>query len=125
MELRSLTKAEAEIMRILWQAEKAFVKDIIEKMSEPKPAYTTVSTFLRILEKKNIVAHKTYGNTHEYYPLISEEEYKGHEVKQLMQNYFDNSATSLVSFFVNEKNLKEEELDELIDFIKENRSKKQ
>ncbi|WAC14644.1 BlaI/MecI/CopY family transcriptional regulator [Dyadobacter pollutisoli] len=123
MEIRSLTRAEAEIMRILWQLEKAFIKDILIRMSEPKPAYTTVSTFIRILEKKEIVAHNTYGNTHEYYPLISEEEYRRHEVQQLMENYFDNSVGNLVSFFVKDNYLKDKDLDELMAFITTNKGK--
>lgn len=124
MELRSLTRAEAEIMRILWQLNKAFIKDILAQMAEPKPAYTTVATFIRILEKKEMVAHTTYGNTHEYYPLVSEADYRRHEAKQLVENYFENSVTSLVSFFVSDNALTERELDDLADFIEKRRAKK-
>jgi BlaI family penicillinase repressor len=123
MEIRSLTRAEAEIMKILWQLEKAFIKDILALMPEPKPAYNTVSTFIRILEKKNVVGHTTYGNTHQYFPLIGEEEYKRHEVQQLMANYFDNSVENLVSFFVKDNNLKTKDFDEIMKFINENKSK--
>ena len=122
MEPRSLTRAEAEIMKILWQLGKAFIKDILAQMNEPKPAYTTVATFVRILEKKGIVAHTTYGNTHEYYPLISEQEYRKYEVQQLVENYFDNSVTKLVSFFMKEDNLKKSDLDDLAAFIEKNKS---
>ena len=124
MKIRSLTRAEAEIMKILWQLKKAFIKDILALMPEPKPAYNTVSTFIRILEKKNVVGHTTYGNTHQYFPLIEEEEYKRHEIQQLMVNYFDNSVTNLVSFFVNDNNLKAKDFDEIMKFIEENKSKK-
>lgn len=124
MEPRSLTKAEAEIMKILWQLGKAFIKDIIAQMNEPKPAYTTVATFVRILEKKGIVSHKTYGNTHEFYPLISEQEYRKYEVQQLVENYFDNSVTNLVSFFMKDDNLKKSDLDDLAAFIEKNKSRK-
>ena len=117
MELRSLTRAEAEIMKILWQLKRAFIKDVLAQMPEPKPAYTTVATFLKILEKKQIVSYNTYGNSHEFFPLISEEEYRRHEVNQLMDNYFDNSVANLVSFFVNEKGLEDKDLDELASFI--------
>lgn len=117
MERRSLTKAEAEIMKILWQLKKGFIKDILAKMDDPKPAYTTVATFLKILEKKQVISHTTYGNAHEFFPLVSEEEFRRHEVDQLMDNYFDNSVASLVSFFVKEKGLKDEDLDELAAFI--------
>lgn len=124
MEPRSLTRAEAEIMKILWQLGKAFIKDILAQMDEPRPAYTTVATFVRILEKKGIVTHVTYGNTHEYYPLISEQEYRKYEVQQLVENYFDNSVTNLVSFFMKEDNLKKSDLDDLAAFIEKNKSKK-
>ena len=73
MEIRNLTRAEEEVMRILWQLKKAFVKDILAEMPEPKPAYNTVSTIIRILEKKEVFGYNAYGKTHEYYPLISEE----------------------------------------------------
>ncbi|MBO9611363.1 MAG: BlaI/MecI/CopY family transcriptional regulator [Dyadobacter sp.] len=124
MEPRSLTRAEAEIMKILWQLGKAFIKDILAQMNDPKPAYTTVATFVRILEKKGIVAHTAYGNTHEYYPLISEQEYRKYEVQQLVENYFDNSVTNLVSFFMKEDNLKKSDLDDLAAFIEKNKSKR-
>lgn len=124
MEPRSLTRAEAEIMKILWQLGKAFIKDILARMDEPRPAYTTVATFVRILEKKGIITHVTYGNTHEYYPLISEQEYRKYEVQQLVENYFDNSVTNLVSFFMKEDNLKKSDLDDLAAFIEKNKSKK-
>lgn len=123
MEMRSLTRAETEIMKILWKLEKAFIKDILALMPDPKPAYNTVSTFIRILEKKKVIDHITYGNTHQYFPLITEEEFKRHEIQQLMANYFDNSVTNLVSFFVNENNLKSKDFEELRDFIKENEGK--
>ncbi|WP_028665154.1 BlaI/MecI/CopY family transcriptional regulator [Runella zeae] len=120
MEIRSLTRAEAEIMKILWKLQKAFVKEILAQMPDPKPAYNTVATFIKILEKKNIVSHITYGSTHQYFPLITEEEYKRHEVEQLMGNYFENSAANLVSFFFNDKKLNANELDEIMEFVKKN-----
>jgi BlaI family transcriptional regulator, penicillinase repressor len=123
MEPRSLTRAEAEIMKILWQLGKAFIKDILAQMAEPRPAYTTVATFVRILEKKGVVSHTTYGNTHEYYPLISEQEYRKYEVQQLVENYFDNSITNLVSFFMKDDNLKKSDLDDLAAFIEKNKGK--
>lgn len=120
MEIRSLTRAETEIMKILWKLEKAFIKDILALMPDPKPAYNTVATFVRILEKKKVIDHFTYGNTHQYFPVITEEEFKRHEIQQLMANYFDNSVSNLVSFFVNENNIQEKEFEELRDFIKKN-----
>lgn len=123
MEPRSLTRAEAEIMKILWQLGKAFIKDILAQMPEPKPAYTTVATFIRILEKKGVVAHETYGNTHQFYPLITEQEYRKYEVQQLVENYFDNSVSNLVSFFMNDDTLKKSDLAELAAFIEKNKGK--
>lgn len=121
MEIRSLTRAESSIMRILWKLQKAFVKEILAQMPDPKPAYNTVATFIKILEKKNIVSHITYGSTHQYYPLISEEEYKRYEVEQLMGNYFENSAANLVSFFFNDKKLDTNDLEEIMEFIRKNK----
>jgi BlaI family penicillinase repressor len=122
MEIRPLTRAEEEIMRILWQLKKAFVKDILAEMPEPKPAYNTVSTIIRILEKKEIVGYTAYGKTHEYFPLITEEEYKRHEMQQLMVNYFDNSLPNLVSFFVKDNDLKTKDLEEIMKLINDHKS---
>lgn len=114
MEIRSLTRAEEEIMLILWQMGKGFVKDVLAEMPEPKPAYNTVSTIIRILEKKGFVGYTAYGKTHEYYPLISQADYKRYEMKQLLETYFDNSLPQLVSFFVKDQKLDAKELDEIL-----------
>ncbi|QMW02927.1 BlaI/MecI/CopY family transcriptional regulator [Spirosoma foliorum] len=117
MQIRELTKAEEEIMRVLWQLKKAFVKDVLAELPEPKPAYNTVSTIIRILEKKELVGYTAYGKTHEYYPLITEEEYRRFQTEQLMANYFDNSLKKLVSFFVKDKNISLTEADEIIKLL--------
>ena len=117
MPLRDLTKAEEEIMRVLWQLQKGFVKDVLAELPEPKPAYNTVSTIIRILEKKELVGYRAYGKTHEYYPLITEEEYRRFQTEQLMANYFDNSLKKLVSFFVKDKNISLSEADEIINLL--------
>ncbi|GAB2519322.1 BlaI/MecI/CopY family transcriptional regulator [Spirosoma aerophilum] len=117
MPIRDLTKAEEEIMRVLWQLQKGFVKDVLAELPEPKPAYNTVSTIIRILEKKELVGYRAYGKTHEYYPLISEEEYRRFQTDQLMANYFDNSLKKLVSFFVQDKNISLSEADEIIKLL--------
>lgn len=117
MQLRELTKAEEEIMRVLWQLGKGFVKDVLSELPEPKPAYNTVSTIIRILEKKELVGYTAYGKTHEYYPLISEEQYRRFQTEQLMTNYFDGSLKKLVSFFVSEKNVSLSEADEIIKLL--------
>lgn len=116
-ELRALTRAEEEIMRILWSIKQGFVKDVLAEMPEPKPAYNTVSTIIRILEKKEFVGYTAYGKTHEYFPLITEEEYKRFEVTQLMGNYFDNSLPKLVSFFVKDNNINVSDLDDIVKLI--------
>ncbi|GAB4049303.1 BlaI/MecI/CopY family transcriptional regulator [Spirosoma litoris] len=117
MQIRELTKAEEEIMRVLWQLKKGFVKDVLAELPEPKPAYNTVSTIIRILEKKELVGYTAYGKTHEYYPLITEEEYRRFQTEQLMANYFDNSLKKLVSFFVKDKNISLTEADEIIKLL--------
>ncbi len=117
MPIRELTKAEEEIMRVLWQLKKGFVKDVIVELPEPKPAYNTVSTIIRILEKKELVGYTAYGKTHEYFPLITEEEYRRFQTEQLMTNYFDGSLKKLVSFFVQDKNISLNEADEIIKLL--------
>lgn len=121
MEQKELTKAEEQIMQVLWKIRKGFIKDILEEVPEPRPAYTTLSTITRILEKKGFVGYKAYGKTHEYFPLISEEDYKKFITEKLVSNYFGNSFKSLISFFVEEKNISLKEADELIRIIEENK----
>lgn len=117
--MKQLTKAEEQIMQILWKVEKGFVKDIIEYLPQPKPAYNTVSTIVRILEKKGFVSHKAYGNTYQYYPLISKEEYTKAYLKSIMKNYFSNSFEEMVSFFARDKDMNVEELEAIQKMIKE------
>lgn len=117
MKIKELTKAEEQIMQILWQLDEAIVKDIIDKIPEPKPAYNTVSTVVRVLEGKGFVDHKAYGNSHVYFPVISEAEYKKFTFDKMMKGYFNNSYKSLVSFIANEKKLDINELDELTKLI--------
>ena len=117
--MKELTKAEEQVMKILWKIGKGFVKDIIAKFPDPKPAYNTVSTIVRILEKKGIVSYKAYGKTHEYYPLISRKEYTKGFLKDFMGSYFGNSFGSLVSFFAKESEMSVEELVELKQIMEE------
>ncbi|WP_320112723.1 BlaI/MecI/CopY family transcriptional regulator [Draconibacterium orientale] len=116
--MKELTKAEEQVMQLLWKLEKAFVKDIIEEMPVPKPAYNTVSTIVRILEKKGFVGHNAYGKTHEYFPLISRKEYTRSFMKNFMRNYFSGSFQEMVSFFAREDNMSLSELDELMEDVK-------
>jgi BlaI family transcriptional regulator, penicillinase repressor len=112
-----LTRAEEQIMQILWRLEKAFVKDIVDQMPNPKPAYNTVSTIVRILEKKEFVGHTAYGKTHEYFPLISKKEYTGTYLKGFIKNYFGNSYRQMVSFFAKEEDLSVKEMEEIISLL--------
>jgi len=117
--MKKLTRKEEEVMKILWKLEKAFVKDIIEEYDEPKPHYNTVSSLVRLLQDKGIIGFKQYGNTYEYFPLMTKEEYRKTFMKQVVSDYFDNSYKSAVAFFVKEKGLSPAELEELIKLIKE------
>jgi BlaI family transcriptional regulator, penicillinase repressor len=117
MKIKELTKAEEQIMQILWQLKEAIVKDILDQMPEPRPAYNTVSTVVRVLEGKGFVDHKAYGNSHVYFPLIAEADYKKFTFDKMMKNYFNDSYKSLVSFIADEKKLSVNELDELTNLI--------
>ena len=115
--MKDLTKAEEQVMHALWKLEKAFVKDVIEEFPEPKPAYNTVSTIIRILEKKEFVDHKAFGKTHQYFPVVSKEDYTKHTAGQLVDNYFGGSFKNLVSFFVKDNDMTVKEMDELMKVI--------
>lgn len=117
--MKELTRAEDQVMQILWTLEKAFVKDIIEKMPDPKPAYNTVSTIIRILETKGFVGHKAYGKTHEYYPLITKEKYTKFYLNNMIKGYFNGSFQNLVSFFAKENKLSTQDLNKLLKEIKD------
>lgn len=119
---RELTKAEEEVMQILWDLGKAFVKEILEKMPEPKPAYNTVSTIIRILENKQFVGYNAFGKSHQYYPLVAKEDYKNLLTGKLLEDYFDNSATGMLSFFIENNQMNANELEEILQLIKNNRS---
>jgi BlaI family penicillinase repressor len=117
-DIKELTKAEDQIMQILWTLEKAFVKDIVEAMPDPKPAYNTVSTIVRILETKGFIDHTAYGKTHEYYPLISKEKYTRFYLNNLLKGYFDGSFQNLVSFFARENKLSTTDVQKLLAEVK-------
>ncbi len=117
MPIKELTKAEEQVMQLLWQLNEAIVKDILELMPEPKPAYNTVSTVVRVLEGKGFINHKAYGNSHVYFPIITEAAYKKFTFDKMMTNYFSNSYESLVSFIANEKKLDLQQLEELTKII--------
>jgi BlaI family transcriptional regulator, penicillinase repressor len=116
--MKELTKAEEQVMQILWAIEEGFVNDILEKMPEPKPAYNTVSTIVRILEKKGFIGHKAYGKTHQYYPLVPKNEYTSSFLKNFVGNYFGNSFREMVSFFAKEDNMSVKEIETLMEEVK-------
>jgi BlaI family penicillinase repressor len=122
--MKTLTKAEEQIMQKLWNLKKAHVKDIIAELPRPKPAYNTVSTIIRILEKKGFVSHLAQGKTHEYYPLVSKNAYRKSFFGNFFQNYFSNSYLSFISFFAKNQNLSLEELEEMQKIIQEEIKKK-
>jgi len=112
--MKELTKAEEQIMQILWKLDEAFVKEIIEKLPNPKPAYNTVSTIVRILEKKGFVAHTAFGKSHRYYPLVKKEAYTKVHMKSFVNNYFSNSFENMVSFFAKEQSISINEMEEIM-----------
>jgi predicted transcriptional regulator len=116
--MKEMTKAEEEIMQILWSLEKAFVKEILAEFKEPKPAYNTVSTIIRILEKKGFVGYEAFGKTHQYFPVVSKEEYKGQISTSLISNYFGGSVENLVSFFAKKEEININELDDILNELK-------
>lgn len=115
--MKKLTRKEEELMKILWQIKEGFVKDIAEHYSDPKPHYNTISSLVRLLEEKGYIDHKAYGNTHQYFPMISKQEYRKVFIKDVVKDYFDNSYKQTVSLFIEEKKLSNEDLDELIELI--------
>lgn len=112
--MKQLTKAEEEIMQVLWVLSKANVKQIIEMLPEPKPAYNTVSTIVRILENKSFVGYEKKGKGHVYFPLVKKQDYSNESLHQLMDNYFQGSFKSMVSFFVKKNDINLSELESVL-----------
>lgn len=113
-----LTRAEEEVMQILWQIKKGFVKNMVEMFPDPKPAYNTVSTIVRILETKGFVSHTAYGKTHEYYPLVEKDEYRKKYLNSMLHNYFGGSFRQMASFFVKNEKMDTRELEEILNLMK-------
>ena len=118
METKELTRAELEIMQILWNIDRGFVNNILEAMPEPKPAYNTVSTIVRILEKKGFVAHKSFGKSHEYYAVVDRQSYTRGFMSNVLNNFFGGSVGNMVSFLSHEKGISVSEADEIIKMLK-------
>ncbi len=112
--MRELTKAEEQVMQVLWKIRKGFVKEILEEFPDPKPAYNTVSTIVRILQDKGFVRHNAYGRTHEYYPVVSKDEYSKTHLTTFVEDYFSSSFGKMVSFFAREKSISIKEMEEIM-----------
>jgi predicted transcriptional regulator len=110
-----LTNKEEEIMRVLWNLKQAFVKEVVEELPDPKPHYNTVSTTVRNLEDKGYISHKAFGKTHQYFPLISKEDYRKSFMQKTIHQYFESSYKNVVSFFAREEKISVEELKEIIE----------
>lgn len=122
--MRELTRAEEQVMQVLWKIKKGFVKEILVHFNEPKPAYNTISTIVRILQEKGFVSHKAYGRTHEYFPIVSKSDYSKSHLKTFVKDYFSNSFEKMVSFFASEKSISVKEMEEIMK-IMEGEVKKQ
>jgi predicted transcriptional regulator len=116
-EMQKLTNKEEEIMHILWKLDKAFVKDVLAEIETDKPHYNTLSTIIRNLEEKGYVSYNAYGKTHQYYPIVSMEDYKKRFMNTAIENYFNSSYKNVVSFFAKEEKISVEELKEIIEII--------
>ncbi|MEH0153892.1 BlaI/MecI/CopY family transcriptional regulator [Limibacter armeniacum] len=117
--MKELTKAEEQIMQVLWKLDKAFLKDIVEKLPEPRPAYTTVSTVIRVLVKKQFIGFNTYGKVNEYYPAVSKEAYFKTHFSGMVKNFFNNSLKGFASFFAGDKEMDLKELEEIKSIVEQ------
>jgi predicted transcriptional regulator len=115
--MQKLTNKEEEIMHILWKLEKAFVKDVLAEIKIDKPHYNTLSTIIRNLEEKGYVSYNAYGKTHQYFPIVSKEDYKKRFMTTAIENYFNSSYKNVVSFFAKEEKISVDELKEIIELI--------
>lgn len=121
---KQLTKAEEQFMQILWALEEASVQEIIDQLPEPKPAYNTVSTIIRILENKDFVAHKAKGRGYIYFPLVSKSIYTNQSLQKIVDGYFGGSFKSMVSFFVNKNEVDFKELDTILKIINDKKTER-
>ncbi len=117
-QFKPLTKAEEEIMQVLWKLEKAFVKEVIEELPEPKPHYNTVSTIVKILEEKGFVDHQSFGKSNRYFPVVHKDDYSRKSMKQFVGKYFEGSFANMLSFFAKEKDISVNELEDILKEIK-------
>jgi len=120
--MKQLTKAEEEIMQVLWQLQKTNVKGIIAELPEPKPAYNTVSTIVRILETKGFVDYEKKGKGHLYFPVVQKQDYSNQSINTLVDNYFQGSFKSMVSFFVKKNDVDLKDMESILKEINKNNS---
>lgn len=117
--MESLTQTEEKIMQVIWELGPCMVREVIDLLPPPPPPYSTVSSVVRILEKKGFVGHKAYGRTHQYFPIISKDEYRKFSFRKMMSGYFDGSYQNVVSYLVQEEKIDKDELQQLLDLIEE------
>jgi len=122
--MKPLTKAEEQIMQVLWKLEKAYLREIVEAMPNPKPHQNTVATLLKILVEKEYAGLTVMNRHHQYFPVVSKDEYSKRSMKQLAKNYFEGSFSNVVSFLVKENNISVEELETLLQQIKKQQNSK-
>lgn len=118
--MRPFTQKEETVMQVLWKLKKAFVKEILDELPEPKPPVTTLSSLIRKLEEEGFIGHDAFGRTHRYFPILKKSEYRNSTFKNLLDNYFSGSPEQVLSFFVQEEQIPVEELDELLEKLKKN-----
>src|SRR6476620_9476913 len=117
-----LAKREEQIMQVYWELGKAFIKEVIPHLPDPKPHYNSVATMVKILEEKKFLGREAVGNQYQYFPIVAKEDYQKHAMKDIVSRYFDNSYPRMLAYFAKEQNLTEEELKEILDMIKTNKS---
>lgn len=122
--MTKLTNREEEILQVLWNLKHAFVKEIIEHLSdEPKPHYNTISTIVRLMEDKGWVGHEVVGGSHRYFPILQKETYRKSMMPKVIQDYFDNSYKNVVSYFAKNEKLSADDLREILEMIEKDETK--
>lgn len=116
--MQKLAKREEQIMQVFWTLQKAFIKEVIPEMPDPKPHYNSVATMVKILEEKGFLGHEAVGNIYQYFPTISKEDYQRHSMKDIVSQYFDNSYSNMLAFFAKEQNMSDDEINDIVNLIK-------
>lgn len=122
--MKEITKAQEDVLKVIWEIENGAVADVLENLPDPKPAYNTVATVIKVLERKGYVGHRTYGKTHVYYPLVAREEYANHVVKEAFTGLFKGSLQQMISPFIGNRNISISELEELRSMLESEINKK-